>query len=72
MDYTEIHMGDLVASRIRATGIAKAEFARRLNTSRQNVNTLLNKGEWTVMHILDASKALGMNFFEPLHACADV
>lgn len=43
--------------------MTKAEFGRRMNTSRQNVNTMLRKENWTVDLIADASRVLKKNFF---------
>ena len=64
----EIHVGKLVEERIFERGMSKAEFGRRMNTSRQNVNTLLRKAIWDVRQLVDASSILKMNFFEPFIA----
>ncbi len=44
--------------------MTKAEFGRRMNTSRQNVNTMLRKADWQVESLLQASRILKKNFFK--------
>lgn len=63
MNIPEVHIGQLVEQRIIELGMTKAEFGRRMDTSRQNVNSLLRKKNWTVDLIAAASKVLGQNFF---------
>lgn len=65
MSPNEIHVGKLVEERIHEIGMSKAEFGRRISTSRQNVNTLLRKRVWDVEQLVSASKILNTNFFEP-------
>lgn len=57
-------MGEMVLEKINEIGMSKAEFGRRIHTSRQNINTLLNKADWSVVQLAYASKALSTNFFE--------
>lgn len=63
MNIPKPHIGQLVERWIIELGMTKAEFGRRMNTSRQNVNTMLRKDNWTVDLIADASRVLGENFF---------
>ncbi len=63
MNIPQIHIGQLVEQRIIELGMTKAEFGRRMDTSRQNVNSLLRKENWTVDVIAAASQILGQNFF---------
>ncbi len=58
-----IHIGSLIAERIKAHGMTKAEFGRRINTSRQNVNTLLRKETLDASLLYQISKILKFNFF---------
>lgn len=66
MALNELHIGKLVEERIAELGMSKAEFGRRMATSRQNVNTLLRKSDWQGSQIIMASNVLKKNFFEPL------
>lgn len=68
MGIMEIHVGQMVEHRINEIGMSKAEFGRRINTSRQNVNTLLRKHIWDVQQIVLASSILGKNFLEPFQS----
>jgi len=61
----DIDIGEIVKNRIAEVGMTKAEFGRRMNTSRQNVNTLLRKQDWSVQQVLLASISLETNFFQP-------
>ncbi len=63
MKIPKVHIGQVVEQRIIELGMTKAEFGRRMDTSRQNVNTLLSKENWTVDMIASASRVLGQNFF---------
>lgn len=58
-----IHIGNLVNERIKAHGMTKAEFGRRINTSRQNVNTLLRKETLDACLLFQISQILNFNFF---------
>lgn len=59
-----IHIGNLVEAQIRSRGITKAEFGRRISTSRQNVNSLLHRESWDTHLLIRAGKALECNFFD--------
>lgn len=58
-----IHIGSKIAERIKANGMTKAEFGRRINTSRQNVNTLLRKDTLDASLLYQISSVLKFNFF---------
>ncbi len=58
------HIGRLIEEKIREVGMTKAEFGRRINTSRQNVNTILRKEHLPADILAKASRILGYNFFE--------
>ncbi len=58
------HMGSLIEARLKEVGMTKAEFGRRIHTSRQNVNTLLRKHHVPVDVLAVASRVLKRNFFE--------
>ena len=63
---TGIHIGKLIEDRLEMVGMAKAEFGRRIETSRQNINTLLRKNSIDSRTIFKISKVLKVNFFEIL------
>lgn len=58
------HMGQLIQEKLKEAGMTKAEFGRRINTSRQNVNTLLRKEYVPVDTLLKVCRVLQYNFFE--------
>ena len=60
----EVNLGKLIELRIKEVGMTKAEFGRRINTSRQNVNTLLRKKSWDTKLLIRCSQVLGQNFFK--------
>ncbi len=59
----DLHIGRAIALRLDAMGMTKAEFGRRINTSRQNVNSLLHKALPDMATLWWASVALEMDFF---------
>ncbi len=63
----KIHIGSLIEERLKAHGMTKAEFGRRINTSRQNVNTLLRKEALNTSLLYQISKILKFNFFSYYH-----
>lgn len=63
MSNNPLKIGQVIEARILEIGMSKAEFGRRMNTSRQNVNTMLNKEDMGIITVINASKVLKMNFF---------
>lgn len=59
----DLHIGKLIEAQINEIGMSKAEFGRRINTSRQNVNTLLAKDSIDLKRLALISKVLRYNFF---------
>lgn len=57
-------LGEIIAARIKELGMSKAEFGRRIHTSRQNVNTLLKRDYFDTRMLANISKVLGYNFFD--------
>jgi hypothetical protein len=61
----EIHIGQMIKTRLEETGMKKSEFARRINRTSQNVYDIFQRKSIdtdllsTISHILDC------NFFEP-------
>ena len=62
----ELHMGNLIDAQIIKVGMTKAEFGRRINTSRQNVNTLLKKPFLSIDLLLKICSVLNYNFLDEL------
>lgn len=59
-----MHIGKLIALRIEQTGMSKAEFARRINRSPQNIQDLLTRSSVDTALLIMISQALGYNFFK--------
>lgn len=59
-----IHIGSLIEARIKALGMTKAEFGRRINTTRQNVNTILRKHSLDAELLQRISLVLKYDFFK--------
>lgn len=60
---TKIHIGKLIAGVIEDVGISKAEFGRRIDLSRQAINSMLNKKTLDTSLLLKISKVLNHDFF---------
>lgn len=59
----DIHIGRLIEERIKEVGMTKAEFGRRISTSRQNVNTLLRKESLDTKLLRKICRVLDYDFF---------
>ena len=68
----DIHIGRLIEQRIKEVGMTKAEFGRRINTSRQNVNTLLKKNSLDTEMLWRISEVLNFDFFQCFLGAAKV
>lgn len=64
MKESEIHVGKLIESVLNSRKITKAEFARRINTSRQNITTLLKRPNMDVKQLFTISQALDYDFMQ--------
>jgi|JI10StandDraft_1071094.scaffolds.fasta_scaffold1574758_1 transcriptional regulator with XRE-family HTH domain len=60
----EVHVGNLIERRLEEMGMTKAEFGRRINTSRQNVNSLLRKKSLDTSILQRICDALKYDFFK--------
>lgn len=67
-NFNTVHLGELIQQQIKAVGMTKAEFGRRIHTSRQNVNTLLRKADISVNQLIKISLVLNYDFFQSLHS----
>ena len=64
MNYkTQIHIGHEIESRINELRISKTEFARRVGTSKQNINRILEKESIDTALLIKYSEILDYNFF---------
>jgi hypothetical protein len=59
------HVGKLIDMELGRLGMTKAEFGRRLGTSRQNVNSLLKKEFLQSDIMAQVSLILGIDLFAP-------
>ena len=50
----DFHIGQLVKKLIDEHGMTQAEFGRRMNTTRQNVVTLLRRDSWDIKSVVRA------------------
>lgn len=60
------HIGKLIRARLEAVGMTKAEFARRIHTSRQNVNLILSRASVHTDLLYRISEVLDYDFFADL------
>lgn len=60
----KVHIGKIVTQLLREKGIKKSAFALSMNYSKQNINSLLLKDNWSVNQVWQASVILKHNLFE--------
>ncbi|MBU0487184.1 MAG: hypothetical protein KKA07_00265 [Bacteroidetes bacterium] len=58
-----IHIGELIRQRLEETGISKAEFARQLNCSPQNIYSVFARKSIDTQLLMQISLVLGEDFF---------
>jgi transcriptional regulator with XRE-family HTH domain len=58
-----VNLGLAIEQRINELGISKAEFGRRIGTSKQNVTSILRKQSMDTDSVCRYNDALGCNFF---------
>jgi Cro/C1-type HTH DNA-binding domain len=61
-----LHLGELVDRRLNESGMTKAEFGRRIGTSRQNINTLIRKPTLTTEQLMDICVVMKFDLFAVL------
>lgn len=66
MSHRNYHLGQRIECILKTIGMSKAEFGRRIATSRQNVNTLLRREALPTDMLMQVTKVLNYNFFEEL------
>lgn len=66
MNIENLHIGKMIAERLEEVGMRKAEFARRIHTSRQNINTLLNRKSLDVDLLLRIGEVLKFDFLKEI------
>ena len=60
----EIHIGNLIKKIVEEKGINKSEFARRINTTSQNVYGIFKRKSIDAELLKKISGVLGYNFFQ--------
>jgi plasmid maintenance system antidote protein VapI len=60
------HLGKLIAAKLKEKKINKNRFAKLINTSRQNVQTILQRESLDTKLLDEIGKAIDFNFFEVL------
>jgi len=59
-----IHIGSIISSKIVESGINRSELARRINKSRQNIDSIVKRKSLDVDLLISISKALSFNFLD--------
>lgn len=60
----EIHIGKLIKMRLEQLGMTKAEFARRINKTPQNVHNMIGRESLDTNLLRNISTVLNYNFFK--------
>ena len=60
----EIHIGKLIDKALKQRGMPKAELARRIDTSRQNLNSILQKSHLPCDLLFLIGCVLSVDFFQ--------
>lgn len=63
-----VHVGMLVRKRLQELGMTKSEFARRINTTPQNVYGILKRKSLDTQLLQKISRVLDFDFFSALQA----
>ena len=64
MELKDIHIGKLIEQKADELGINKSEIARRINTTRQNMDNILAKKSIDTFRLTQISKVLNFDFFQ--------
>ncbi|TND09330.1 MAG: hypothetical protein FD123_1417 [Bacteroidetes bacterium] len=59
-----IHIGKIVRQHLEEVGMTKSEFARRINTSPQNIYGIFKRQSIDTELLRDISRVLGYDFFQ--------
>ena len=59
-----VHIGKRIEKRLRELGMSKAEFGRRIETSRQNVSLILERPHIYTDQLQRICEALDFDFFQ--------
>ena len=62
-----VHIGNRIEKRVKELGMSKAEFGRRIQTSRQNVSLILQKSSINTDLLDKISGVLDFDFFQFYH-----
>jgi DNA-binding Xre family transcriptional regulator len=64
-------LGPIIAQILEEKGMSKAEFGRRINTSRQNVSLILKKEHLDTQQLWTICQALESDIFHPISLALD-
>jgi transcriptional regulator with XRE-family HTH domain len=59
----DISMGDIIKKMIRRKGMKQTDFAEKMGFGKSNISILLNKKDWYVSKVIQASEILEVNLF---------
>ncbi len=59
-----LHIGKMIRSRIETSGMNKSEFARRINSTPQNVYSIFKRKSLDTEMLFEISRVLGFDFFQ--------
>lgn len=68
----QVHVGSMIADRLHRIGMAKAEFANRINISRQNIHGILRRESIDVKRLIQIGQVLEHDFLQDLIALCPV
>ncbi len=64
MKENDIHIGKLIETVFNSRNMTKAEFARSIHTSRQNITTLFDRPDIDVKRLFTISQVLDYDFMQ--------
>ncbi len=66
MSNKDLHIGKLIEAIVKKQGLSNAEFARRINTTRQNIPDIFKRETLDVKQLFTISEQLNHNFFDDI------
>ena len=64
MQKPTIHIGKLILQQVKSSGINRSEFARRINTTRQNIDNIARRESIDSLLLFQISEVLQFDFFQ--------
>ena len=59
-----VHLGKIIEAKLSEIGMTKAEFGRRIGTSRQNVSLIIGKESFNTEQLAKICEVLRYDFFD--------